>query len=124
MTIIAIRALGLLHGIFGLYVIVAASRLPAMPDADAIPRTRIFYVASKCAFAGFALVACAFAAWERPSIAWLFAALSLLSYLPAPRWARFTSPTRARLQPIVSMIMSARVVGIVLLAIAGNSLDA
>jgi hypothetical protein len=88
MTFFPIRLLGLLHGSIGLVTFLMAASLPSRPEANSMPRVKLYYVVSKLAISGLALVACLVAAWLRPTIAWVFALLSLLSYAPGPTWAK------------------------------------
>jgi hypothetical protein len=130
MTIIAIKVLGALHAIAALLCLRVAVSLFALPDTEFLTRARAKYLGGVYILASLALLLCAVSAWQRPQIAWLFGLLSLVTYLPSPSWAPPRINTDRAITPIgdqfrrhAPFVIAARVVGVILLAVAAFRLD-
>jgi hypothetical protein len=122
---LAVKGLGALHALAGFACLHVGLNVLALPESEELSRARIRYVGLRAVFTSVALTLCAIAAWQRPSVAWIFALISLLMYLPAPASLRAANrapsarvsvvPTYVRCIPFVA---TARVMGVLLLALA------
>jgi hypothetical protein len=131
MTVIAIKTLGVLHAIAAILCLRVALDLFALPDTEFLTRARAKYLGGVYTVTSLALVACAISAWIHPEIAWYFAFLSLVSYLPSPGWApprintgRTPTPIAEQLRRYFPFVLSVRILGAILLAVAAYRLDA
>jgi hypothetical protein len=127
MILSAIKMLGALHAIVGLVYLWLTFMVFALPDSQHMTRARAIYVGYKFALASFALLICAYCAWNRPIFAWLFALISMFTYLPDPSWApsrisRPTSPLSGKVQHYVTFGIAGRLLGVILLASAAYQL--
>jgi hypothetical protein len=130
MTVLAIKILGFMHALIAVAFLLTGLRVFSLAESERFPRARIIYIGAKSIFASFVLTLCALAAWQRPSLAWVFAFLALGTYLPSPPWARapagitpFSSPLLSQFNRLYPFAAAARVLGAFLLALAAFSLD-
>jgi len=130
MTSIAIiRVLGVLHGMAALLCLWGAFKLFALPENEYISRARVIYSGCTSLLLSSLLLLCAISAWQRPEFAWLFALLSLLTYLPSPRWAppkintlRPISSFRKQYLRYIPLVIAGRILAVVVFAGTGYGL--
>ena len=122
---IAIKGLGVLHALLSIPCMHIGLSVLALPESEHLSRARIRFVGLRSIFTAIMLMLCAIAAWQIPSVAWTFALISLLVYLPTPPFFRpvnRTSSANVQIPPAyvryVPLVATTRVVGVLLLALA------
>ena len=121
MIVTAVKALGTLHALPAMACLWSGLKALSLPDNSDISHARLRYVAVRMLLTALALAACAISAWQLPSIAWVFAVLSLAMYIPPPSLrTRAEGPATQRGSKVMSYVpatMASRVIGTLLLVL-------
>ena len=122
MVIMAVRILGSLHALPAVACLWSSIHISRSLTNTSISRARLRYLVTRMLLTSLTLAICVVTTWQQPSIAWVFAALSLAMYAPAPSFlARAAGPpTRdsAQILSYVPIVMAIRIVSAALLALA------